>query len=232
MSTTETERSGSQTLERGLAVLVELGRHPAGLNTSQVAAAVGLHRSIAHRLLVSLHRTGFAARDDEGRYLVGPTVGTLLTGNRPDLRAVAEPVLTRLAQQLDATASLVEVVGDAAVTTVVAEPPTDGPRFSYRLGNRDPLDRGAGGLAALAAGPPRAAEPPRVAAVREAGYVVTHAEVNPGAYGIAAPLPGWPVLAAVNIVTADPELSVTSIEPLLRAVADIGRADGHARPIQ
>ena len=47
---------GSQTLERGLAVLRELGRHPEGLTTSEVASSCGLHRSITHRLLVSLVR--------------------------------------------------------------------------------------------------------------------------------------------------------------------------------
>ena len=54
MSTTEPGSEGSQTLERGLAVLRELGRHPEGLTTSEVASNCGLHRSITNRLLVSL----------------------------------------------------------------------------------------------------------------------------------------------------------------------------------
>ncbi|MCX4450505.1 IclR family transcriptional regulator [Streptomyces sp. NPDC087866] len=223
----ESESGGSQTLERGLALLVELGRHTGGLTTSQVAAATGFHRSIAHRLLVSLHRTGFAARDDDGRYTVGPAVAGLLGGTGPSLRTVAEPVLHRLARRLDATASLVEAVGTAAVTTVVAEPPTDGPLFWYRKGSRDPLDRGAGGLAALASGPPRAAEPDRVRAVREAGYVITHSEVNVGAHGIAAPLPGWPVRAAINVVTADPRLADKAVPHVLAAAAEVGAPGDH-----
>lgn len=219
---TATPSEGSQTLERGLAVLVELGRRPDGMTTSQVATACGLHRSIANRLLVSLTRTGFATRDADGRYAVGPTAAELARHSGPTLRGVAEPVLHTLALTVGATASLVEVVGDAAVTTVVAEPATDGPRFSYRLGNRDPLDRGAGGLAALASGPARPGEPERVAQVRAAGHVTTYAELNPGAYGIAAPLPGWGVLAALNIVTSHEELTTEAIGPLLAAVAAIG----------
>jgi DNA-binding IclR family transcriptional regulator len=215
------EGDGSQTLERGLAVLVELSRHPAGLTTAEVAVACGLHRSITHRLLVSLVRTGFAARAED-RYRVGPTARSVV-GAAPSLRTVAAPVLEALAREVDATASLVEASGTHAVTTLVAEPPTDGPRFSYRLGNRDPLDRGAGGLATLASAPPRPGEPDRVARTRATGYVTTYAELNPGAYGIAAPLPGWPVPAAVNIVTAHEELVREAIEPLLRAVAEIGR---------
>lgn len=223
----EPEGGGSQTLERGLAILIELSRHSEGLNTSQVAAATGFHRSIAHRLLVSLHRTGFAARDDDGRYVVGPTVAGLLGDAGPSLRTVAEPVLQRLAQKLDATASLVEAVGTAAVTTVVAEPPTDGPLFWYRKGSRDPLDHGSGGLACLAAGPPRASEPERVQGIRDAGYIVTHGEVNVGAHGIAAPLPGWPVRAAINVVTSDPQLADQAIPHVLDAAAAIGVPSNH-----
>ncbi|MFF5337744.1 IclR family transcriptional regulator [Streptomyces sp. NPDC013181] len=223
----EPEGGGSQTLERGLAILVELGRHPGGLNTSQVAAATGFHRSIAHRLLVSLHRTGFAARDDDGRYTVGPVVPGLVGAPGPSLRTVAEPVLQRLARRLDATASLVEAVGSVAVTTLVAEPPTDGPLFWYRKGSRDPLDHGSGGLAALASGPPRAAEPDRVQAIREAGHVITHGEVNPGAHGVAAPLPGWPVRAAINVVTSDPGLAERAIPHVREAAAAIGVPGDH-----
>jgi DNA-binding IclR family transcriptional regulator len=222
-SSPRSEPAGSQTLERGLAVLVELARHADGLTTSQVAEACGLHRSIAHRLLVSLHRTGFAARDDEGRFTVGETARGLGV-HTPSLREVATPVLDRLARLVGATASLVEVVGDHAVTTVVAEPPTDGPRFSYRLGSHDPLDRGAGGLAALASGPARPGEPERVAGVRAAGHVTTHGELNPGAFGIAAPLPGWPVRAALTVVTGHEELTRTALGPLLDAAAAVAAA--------
>lgn len=214
------ENDGSQTLERGLAVLLELSRHPDGLTTSEAAAACGLHRSITHRLLVSLVRTGFARRSED-RYLVGPTALTV-AGVGPSLRTVAAPVLQDLAREVDATASLVEVSGQHALTVLVAEPPTDGPRFSYRLGNRDPLDRGAGGLAALASLPPRRSESPRVAETRTAGYVTTYAELHPGAYGLAAPLPGWSVAAAVTIVSADEGLTRTALGPLLAAAARIG----------
>lgn len=214
---------GSQTLERGLAVLVAVGRTP-GLTTAEVATTCGLHRSITHRLLVSLQRTGFAVRDAAGGWTVGPAAVELADHARPRLRDVAAPVLDRLAVEVGATASLVEVVGDAAVTAYVAEPPTDGPRYSYRLGNRDPLDRGAGGLAALASAPARPGETARVVAVREAGYVVTHAELNPGAHGVAAPLPGWAAPAAVNVVAADVAVVDAAVGPVLRAAAEITAA--------
>ncbi len=221
MAQGEADGGGSQTLERGLSLLRILADHPEGLLMSQVTTVSGLHRSIVHRLLVSLQRTGFAARDDDGRFTLGPAVPSLVTGGRAGLRAAARPILDEVARQLDATASLVEVLGSDAVTTVVAEPPTDGPRFSYRLGNRDPLDVGAGGLAAQAAGPPAAGESPRVAAVRTAGFIVTRAEMHPGAVGIAVPLTGSGLTAAFAVVTSRAELAETAVEPLRQAARDL-----------
>jgi DNA-binding IclR family transcriptional regulator len=222
--TTETRTAGSQTLERGLAVLVEISRHAAGRTTAELAKDCGLHRSITRRLLVSLELTGFARRDDAGRYHLGPALAGFPTPPPPRLARVAEPVLVRLAAAIDATVSLVEVSGDSAVTTLVAEPPTDGPRVSYRVGSRDPVDRGAGGLAALASGPARAGEPERVAQTRGAGYVATFGELNPGVHGVAAPLPGWGVPAAVNVVTSRPDVAELAVGPLLRAAAEISSA--------
>jgi DNA-binding IclR family transcriptional regulator len=221
MSTTEPAGEGSQTLERGLAVLLELGRHPEGLTTSEVASGCGLHRSITHRLLVSLHRTAFITRDADGRYTVGPAVHDLVEGARPQLREVSEPVLHRLARLVDASASLVEVIGENAVTTAVAEPPADGPRFSYRLGNRDPLERGAGGLAALASGPPMPGEPDRVAGIRATGHITTHGELNPGAHGAAAPVPGWGRLAAIVVITSDRQSAERAVPALVTAAREI-----------
>lgn len=217
----------AQTLERGLAVLETIGAAGRGITTSEIAAQTGLHRSIVHRLLVSLERTGYASRDAGGRYALGPALVALAARARPGLQDVAAPVLHALAAELDATASLVEAIGDAAVTALVAEPPTDGPRFSYRLGNRDPLDRGAGGLAVLASGPALPDEPARVASVRADGVVTTHGELNPGAYGVAAPIPGLQgVRAAVTVITSREDVAVRA-EPVVAAAAvEIARGLG------
>ena len=218
---------GSQTRERGLLVLVALAEHAEGLTATEVAARTGLHRSIAYRLLVSLERTGFAQRDPSSRYRAGPALTSLAGRVRPRLRDVAEPVLHRLAVTLDATASLVEVVGDAAVATIVAEPPTDGPRFSYRLGSRDPLDRGAGGLAALASGEPATHDTDRVREVRRVGFATTYGEVNPGAYGAAAPLRGLPGrLASVTVITHREEVVERAVPLVVAAAAEISAALG------
>lgn len=214
--------AGSQSLERGIQVLRELSTRPDGMTVSEVAEATQLHRSIANRLLISLVRTGFAFRDDSARYRVGPELVRIAGQSQPRIREVAEPVLHALAAKIGATASLVEVVGDAAVATVVAEPATDGPRFSYRLGNRDPLDRGAGGIAALASAPAAADEPERVTLTRQRGYVTSESEINPGAYGLAAPIPSTSgVRASVNIITNRAELIESSIDAVVDAARQI-----------
>jgi DNA-binding IclR family transcriptional regulator len=220
-----TSGEGSQTLERGLLVLATLATHAEGLTVAQAAEESGLHRSIVHRLLTSLARTGFAERDASSRYRVGPALISLAGQMRPRLRATAEPVLQKLASDLDATASLVEVIGDAAVATVVAEPPTNGPRFSYRLGNRDPLDRGAGGLAALASADPAPGDPWRVREVRDAGYAATYGELNPGAYGAAAPIRGLSdTRASVNVVTNREDVMGAAVPRIMAAAQEISEA--------
>jgi len=214
--------SGAQTLERGLAVLTELGRHPDGLSTAQVALACGLHRTVAHRLLVSLVGTGFARRDAAGRHHVGPAVQELAASARPSLRDAAAPVLQSLADRLGLAVSLIEVEGDAAVTTLVAHPASEGPQYAYRLGHREPLDRGAGGVAAMACLP---SQPSEAAAVREArrlGYAVTHGELNPGAHGVAVPLPGWSAPASVTVVSYDAKEIERVRTPLIEVAETIG----------
>lgn len=215
--------AGAQTLERGLVVLTELARHRDGLSTSQVAAAVGLNRTVAHRLLVSLVGTGFARRDTEGRHHVGPAVRALAASVRPALRDLAGPVLQALADRLGTAVSLIEVEGDAAVTTLVAHPAIEGPQYAYRLGHREPLDRGAGGVAATASAPPRPGERAVVEEARRRGYAVTHGELNPGAHGVAAPLPGWSAPASVTVVSYDPEEIERVRHPLMEAAQEIGR---------
>jgi DNA-binding IclR family transcriptional regulator len=215
--------SGAQTLERGLAVLTELARHPDGLSTAQVAAACGLHRTVAHRLLVSLVGTAFVRRDPSGRHHVGPAVHDLAASAGPSLRNVAGPILQDLADRLGMAISLIEVESGAAVTTLVAHPATEGPQFAYRLGHREPLDRGAGGVAAMASAPSQPSEAAAVHEARRRGYAVTHGELNPGAHGVAVPLPGWSSPASVTVVSYDPKEIERVRRPLMETAGEIGR---------
>lgn len=214
---------GSQTLERGLRALATLADNPEGMTASEVAWALGVHRSIAYRLLTTLLRVGYVDRDGDARYRVGVGLLTLADRARPRLRQVATSVLAPLAAQLQATTTLVEVIGEHAVPTVVEDPPTTGPYFSYGVGHRDPLERGSGGLAALASGPPRDDEPSRVTETRERGHVTTHSEIVPGAYGIAAPVQASTLarLSSINVITHRADVAETAVGPVMSAARDI-----------
>ncbi|MGY3204863.1 IclR family transcriptional regulator [Streptomyces sp. TE5632] len=179
---------GSQTLERGLMALRMIAEEPQGVTASDIAARLGVHRSIAYRLLTALVRQNFAAKDEANRYRIGVAFFTLAQQSRPPMLDTAQPVLRDLAAELGATACLVVRDGMEAVAVAVVEPPGSGARLSYRIGNRDPLDRGAGGLALLAAADPTPDEPERIADVRFRGYAVTSEEVLPGIFGVASPV--------------------------------------------
>jgi DNA-binding IclR family transcriptional regulator len=215
---------GSQTLERGLTVLRLIAGRPEGLTAGEVATELGVHRSIAYRLLAALVRQGFARRDASGRHLLGVAFFTLAELARPPLLEAARPVLHDLAAELGATACLVVADGGQAVAVAVVEPPGAGPRLSYRVGSRDPLERGAGGLALLAAGPAAEGEPERVAEVRARGYAATGEELIPGVFGVAAPV-GRAVgeePAAVTVLTHRKELADRAAPAVLGAAARLG----------
>ncbi|MEV0847356.1 IclR family transcriptional regulator [Streptomyces sp. NPDC049954] len=229
-----TRRSdGSQTLERGLGVLRMLAESREGLTAAQVAARLGVHRSIAYRLLTTLTRTHFAARVPGGRYRVGLAFFTLAQEARPPLLDVAQPVLRELAADLGATACLVVADGEHALAVAVVEPPGPGPRFSYGVGNRDPLERGAAGLALLSAGPPLPGEPARVAEVRARGHVTTHEEIVPGTIGIAAPLrlPPGEQRAAVNVITHRQDVADRAIPLVVVAAGRVADLLGEGREV-
>ena len=230
----ERKADGSQTLERGLHVLRMLAEEPDGLGASEVAARLGVHRSIAYRLLMALTRQNFAARNEDGRYRVGMEFFTLAERIRPRLLDVADPVLRELTAELDATACLVVAENGSAVAIAVIEPPGPGPRFSYGIGNRDPLERGAAGIALLAAGEPGDEEPERVRTTRETGHVVTHEEVVPGSIGIAAPIhpPRGGQAAAINVITHRRDIAERAIPFVVgaaRRITDALRGPAESR---
>ena len=59
---------GSQTLARGLNALQFVAEAPAGLTVQQVADGIGVHRTIAYRLLATLAQFRFIAKGEDGRY--------------------------------------------------------------------------------------------------------------------------------------------------------------------
>ncbi len=135
--------------------------------------------------------TEAASRLGIGR--LGAGVLHLARRAQPLLAEGALPALRRLAEQAGATAHLTVVEGGEGVALAVVEPSWTSFHVAYRTGARHPLERGAAGRAILAG------------RSGDAGPVSTAGELQPGAYGVAAPVLGVPGLeASVGVVALAP----------------------------
>jgi len=194
----------SQTLHRGLALLGLVAEAPSPPTLPDLIRASGLHRSVVYRLLRTLEDHRLVQRTADERYVVGLGLLVLGRGVGGDLRTAATAVLPGLADDLGVTAFVVVRDRDEAVTLMSVEPAVSDAHVTYRPGTRHAVDRGAPGLALLAAGPERRGERPEVAEARRVGWVKTRGEVLPGLSSIAAPVrPPRGPSAAVCVVFAD-----------------------------
>ncbi|SNS23725.1 transcriptional regulator, IclR family [Geodermatophilus saharensis] len=195
----------SQTLDRGLRILEHLATAAAPQPVAEVAAAVGLHRSIAYRLLRTLEDHQLVERDTAGRYRLGLGMAALARGVRTDLQAAALPRLDALAAELGMTAFLVVRAGDEAVTVVSVEPHDTTAHVAYRPGTRHPVDRGAPGLALLLPQPPSPGDRAELVEARRLGWASSYGEVIPGLRSVAAPVlgPDGGARAAIAVVHVD-----------------------------
>jgi DNA-binding IclR family transcriptional regulator len=120
---------------------------------TDIAAAAGLDKATALRLLEVLGRDGFVARDaDTKHYSLGPELFVLGAAAlaRFDPRPTVRPSLLRLANTFDDTAILSIASGAESICVDLEEG-----RFPIRanylqVGSRRPLGAGAGSLALLA----------------------------------------------------------------------------------
>nr|WP_276611905.1 helix-turn-helix domain-containing protein [Kineococcus vitellinus] len=178
-------------MSRGLQVLELLAAAEQALSVDDVAAGLGLHRSIAYRLLRTLEAHRLVDRDAAGRYRPGVGLAVLARSVLPDLRTAAEPVLEAAAADLGVTAFVVVARGDDCVTLASVEPRRPGASLAQRPGTVHPLERGAPGLALLAARPavPAGSRAAEVEQVRRRGWATSHDEVIPGLRAVAVPVP-------------------------------------------
>jgi DNA-binding IclR family transcriptional regulator len=183
----------AQTLDRGLRLLHLVADATGGLTVTEAATALGVGRTVVYRLVGALTAHGLVRRDDAGRLRLGAGVLHLARRAQPLLAEGALPALRQLAEEAGATAHLTVVEGGEGVALAVVEPSWTALHVAYRTGARHPLDRGAAGRAILAG--------------RRGltGAVSSSGELQPGAYGVAAPVLGVPGLeASVGVVALAP----------------------------
>jgi DNA-binding IclR family transcriptional regulator len=138
-------------------------------------------------------------RGEDGRHRLGTGLVRLARDVSPRLQAAALPELGRLAEDVGATATLTVADGEEGVALAAVEPRNTHIHVAYRPGLRHPLEVGAPGRAILIGRPAATGDPAAVARARRRGYVVSRGEIQPGASGLAAPVPG--VEASVGVVS-------------------------------
>lgn len=223
----------SQTLSRGIRLLEELAHARTSLSIDDLAARVGLHRSVAYRLLRTLEDHGLVSRDAAGAVRLGTGLAALAAGVAADLQAEALPELTAAANDLGMTCFLVVLDHEECVTLTSVEPRHAVTTVAQRPGARHPVTRGAPGRTILAQLPPRrwpddvdarlAAE---VAETAERGWTTSHDEVVPTLRAVAVPLAvqgGEPAAVAAVHVSSDLDDAVIA-ERLAAAATAISRA--------
>lgn len=204
----------SQTLDRGLRALEALADAPSGLTVTELADRLGVNRTIVYRLLATLELHGLARRDAAGRARLGIGVLSLARQVQPLLRDSASVPLRRLAEEVGATAHLTVVDGSEALAVAVVEPTWTDYHVAYRIGSRHALDRGAAGRAILAY---------RIG--KSTTFVVTEGELQPGAFGIAAPVTDVPGIEASVGVISFGELDPARTGPrIVRAAGEVAKA--------
>jgi DNA-binding IclR family transcriptional regulator len=214
---------GSQTLARGLNALQLVADAPAGMTVQQVADGVGVHRTIAYRLLATLAQFRFIAKGDDGRYR--PAAGLALLGASFDrnVRPLSVPILRALADDLGTTVSLLVAEGDQQVAIAVIVPTQVPYQLAFHEGSRYPLDRGAAGIALLASLPPRPDERDLVVSAREQGWVITHGEIEPNTYGLAVPVhrdpPSPP--ACINLISHREDVVMSGKDAVVKAAKEL-----------
>jgi DNA-binding IclR family transcriptional regulator len=221
--TPTTTAPGSQTLARGLNALQLVADAPSGLTVQQVADGVGVHRTIAYRLLGTLSQFRFVAKGEDGRYR--PAAGLAVLGASFDrnVRQLSLPTLRALADDLGTTVSLLVAEGDQQVAVAVIVPTQVAYQLAFHEGSRYPLDRGAAGIVLLACMPPRPDERDLVVRAREQEWVITHGEIEPNTYGLAVPvnrLPPSPP-TCINLISHREDVVMRGKDAVIKAAKEL-----------
>lgn len=214
---------GSQTLARGLAALQLVASSRTGLTAQQVADDIGVHRTIAYRLLSTLSQFRLVAKGEDGRYRSAAALAVLGASFDNNVRQLSLATLRGLADELASTVSLLVAEGDQQVAIAVIVPTNVFYQLAFHEGSRYPLDRGAAGVALLASMPPRPGERDLVPLTREQGWVITHGEIEPNTYGLAVPVRRRPPAppTCINLISHREDVLMDGRDAVIKAANDL-----------
>ncbi|MFI4927637.1 MAG: IclR family transcriptional regulator [Burkholderiales bacterium] len=228
------EAQATPTSDRVLQVLAVLAQQGRGISAGELMAHTGLARSTIYRLLTRLKRWGFVV-EDEGSYAPGPLSLQLALGFDLSSHLVRQSrqEMIALARQSRESVGIVVAVNDRAICLEMVDS-EQALRCSFEKGRSVPLRAGASAKCLLAYLPDstreaqlaaqypapeqRQAAEAELAAIRQAGYAMTAGEVDPGVWGVSAPLfgPGRRAVGAITLMAP-----VTRAEGQQPALADM-----------
>ena len=199
--------SGIGVLDKAVGVLHSVAESPCGL--AELCARTGLPRATAHRLAAGLEVHRLLARDNEGRWRLGPALTELAGQVNDPLLSAAGAVLPRLREITGESVQLYRREGLARVCVMALEPPS-GLRDTVPVGSRLPMTAGSGAKVLLAYSDPatqQAVLPTAkftdrvLAEVRRRGWAQSAAEREPGVASVSAPVRDnrGAVIAAVSV---------------------------------
>lgn len=228
----------SQTLSRGLSALEVIAEAAEPVTIAEVAAALGLHRSIAYRIIRTLEEHRLVTRTPAGALVPGNRLAALARSVARDLQTAALPELTAVAGDLGMTAFIAVLDGAEVIALATVEPRHAVAPVAHRPGTRHPLRSGAPGIAIQAALTPAERAALRGEGVRGEdffaafpGHAASHNEVIQGLSSVAVPLrgPGQPP-AAVAVVYLDAHTDEAAVARRLAgaAAAITGELSGYA----
>jgi DNA-binding IclR family transcriptional regulator len=140
-------------LERGLAILEYLDRHPAGRTMIETARDLGLPKNAVFRITLTLLRRGYLERDDHSKRLrLGHKTLTLGYGALGEGRSLVEQSLEQMRALREATGETVclSVLADGEGFVLESVPGTHLFRCTAEPGMRQPVHASASGKAILA----------------------------------------------------------------------------------
>ncbi len=233
------EPGGVQSVERAVTALEYLARTGVA-GVSEVAAAIGVHKSTASRLLGVLHGRGLVEpAGDRGRYRLGTGILRLAgaMGSRLDVSSQGAGLCDALAEAVGETVNIAVRQGDVAVNVHQSDGPAAVSVDNW-VGRPTPLHATSSGKVLLAYAPEAlrrqvfgalkpytgatVTDPAVLAAqldrARVDGYATTSGELEVGLNAVAAPVrrADGTVVAAVSVSGPVYRLSAA-------ALADLGR---------
>ncbi len=201
----------NQSISRAIKVLEALCQEKGEAGISELSRKVGLHKSVVHRILVTLEENEWVEKDENsGKYRLGLGILSIRSSlMRHPLIAVSRPIMMKLLELTDETIVLAVENKIGAICIEKLETPRS-VKLTSEVGRYFPLHAGATGIAILIGMPEERIKShlfskplerytertwtdphkvlERVLKLKELGYATITGEVDEGATAIAVPL--------------------------------------------